>query len=128
MHTRGVGDCTVMERWVGLLILQLLSHFLFSFSVSLWHLYFTNWYIVFFSCQAFTYSVSSTTWFLLQVILTTLLKAYVRGGLFGKSREILTELEALGYAKDEVRLIPLSRALHSESYFHYVRENFLVDC
>lgn len=38
----------------------------------------------------------------LQVILTTLLKAYVRGGLFEQSRELLTELEALGYAEDEV--------------------------
>ena len=39
-----------------------------------------------------------------QVILTTLLKVYVRGGLFEKSRELLTELEALGYAEDEVNL------------------------
>lgn len=37
-----------------------------------------------------------------QVILTTLLKVYVRGGLFDKSRELLAELELLGHAKDEV--------------------------
>lgn len=37
-----------------------------------------------------------------QVILTTLLKVYVRGGLFEKSRELLGELEALGYAEEEV--------------------------
>lgn len=36
------------------------------------------------------------------MILTTLLKAYVRGGLFEKSKELLAELEALGYAEDEV--------------------------
>lgn len=37
-----------------------------------------------------------------QVILTTLLKVYVRGGLFEKSQELLAELETLGYAEDEV--------------------------
>ncbi|CAL5358425.1 unnamed protein product [Camellia sinensis] len=37
-----------------------------------------------------------------RVMLTTLLKVYVRGGLFEKSRELLTELEALGYAEDEM--------------------------
>ncbi|CAI0375804.1 unnamed protein product [Linum tenue] len=35
------------------------------------------------------------------VILTTLLKVYMRGGLFKKSRELLSQLESLGYAKDE---------------------------
>lgn len=38
----------------------------------------------------------------LQVILTTLLKVYARGSLFEKSRDLLAELEALGYAEDEV--------------------------
>lgn len=38
----------------------------------------------------------------MQVILTTLLKVYVRGELFEKSRELLVELESLGYAEDEV--------------------------
>lgn len=38
----------------------------------------------------------------LQVIYTTLLKVYVKGGLFEKSKELLKELEALGYAEDEV--------------------------
>jgi len=38
----------------------------------------------------------------LQVILTTLLKVYVKGGLFEKSRELLAELKSLGYAEDEV--------------------------
>lgn len=38
----------------------------------------------------------------MQVILTTLLKVYVRGGLFEKSRELLDKLESLGYAEDEV--------------------------
>lgn len=38
----------------------------------------------------------------LQVILTTLLKVYARGGLFEKSKELLAELEFLGYAEDEV--------------------------
>ncbi|XP_058007045.1 pentatricopeptide repeat-containing protein At1g10910, chloroplastic [Hevea brasiliensis] len=37
-----------------------------------------------------------------KVIRTTLLKVYVRGGLFEKSRELLLELEALGYAEDEM--------------------------
>jgi len=40
----------------------------------------------------------------LQVILTTLLKVYSKGGLFEKSRELLAELEALGYAEDEVHI------------------------
>lgn len=35
-------------------------------------------------------------------MLTTLLKVYVRGGLFERSRELLAELDALGYAEDEV--------------------------
>lgn len=39
-----------------------------------------------------------------QVMLTTLLKVYVRGGVFEKSRELLAELEAMGYAHDEVLL------------------------
>lgn len=43
----------------------------------------------------------------LQVVLTTLLKVYVRGGLFEKSRELLSELEALGYAEEEVKSDPL---------------------
>ena len=38
----------------------------------------------------------------MQVSLTTLLKVYVRGGLFDKSKKLLAELEALGYAEDEV--------------------------
>ncbi|XWS54889.1 hypothetical protein CRYUN_Cryun10bG0128500 [Craigia yunnanensis] len=37
-----------------------------------------------------------------KVILTTLLKVYVRGGLFEKSRKLLAELETLGYAEDEM--------------------------
>lgn len=41
----------------------------------------------------------------MQVILTTLLKVYVKGGLFEKSRELLAELESLGYANDEVNLL-----------------------
>lgn len=44
----------------------------------------------------------------LQVILTTLLKVYVRGGLFEKSRDLLSELEAMGYADDEVLLCFIS--------------------
>lgn len=39
---------------------------------------------------------------MLQVILTTLLKVYVRGGLFEKSRDLLAELETMGYADEEV--------------------------
>lgn len=35
-------------------------------------------------------------------MLTTLLKVYVKGDLFEKSRELLVELEALGYAEDEM--------------------------
>lgn len=35
---------------------------------------------------------------------TTLLKVYVRGGLFEKSRELLVKLESLGYAQEEVPL------------------------
>lgn len=41
----------------------------------------------------------------LQIILTTLLKVYVRGGLFEKSRELLVELESSDYAEDEVIVI-----------------------
>lgn len=39
----------------------------------------------------------------LQVIYVTLLKVYVKGGLFDKSKDLLKELEALGLADDEVR-------------------------
>ena len=42
----------------------------------------------------------------MQVILTTLLKVYVRGGLFEKSKELLTELEAMGFAENEVNSCP----------------------
>uniref|UniRef100_A0A6N2MLE6 Uncharacterized protein n=1 Tax=Salix viminalis TaxID=40686 RepID=A0A6N2MLE6_SALVM len=35
------------------------------------------------------------------VILTTLLKVHVRGGLFEKSRDLLIELDTLGFAKKE---------------------------
>ena len=41
----------------------------------------------------------------LQVILTTLLKVYVRGGLFEKSRELLAELGTLGYADEELHYL-----------------------
>lgn len=41
----------------------------------------------------------------LQVVYTTLLKVYVKGGLFEKSKELLKELEAFGYAKDEVTFL-----------------------
>lgn len=37
-------------------------------------------------------------------MLTTLLKVYVRGGLFEKSRELLVKLEAMGFAQEEVPL------------------------
>uniref|UniRef100_A0A6N2MLI2 Pentacotripeptide-repeat region of PRORP domain-containing protein n=1 Tax=Salix viminalis TaxID=40686 RepID=A0A6N2MLI2_SALVM len=36
------------------------------------------------------------------VILTTLLKVHVRGGLFEKSRDLLIELDTLGFAKKEM--------------------------
>lgn len=49
---------------------------------------------------------------LFQVILTTLLKVYVRAGLFEKSRELLDELQDLGYAEDEVT--------ESTSYIYFV--------
>ena len=39
----------------------------------------------------------------LQVILTTLLKVYSKGGIFEKAKELLTELEASGFAQDEVK-------------------------
>lgn len=39
----------------------------------------------------------------MQVILTTLLKVYSKGGLFEKAKELLTELEASGFAQDEVK-------------------------
>lgn len=39
---------------------------------------------------------------ILQVTLTTLLKVYARGHLFEKSQKLLSELETLGYAEDEV--------------------------
>jgi len=46
----------------------------------------------------------SITFIYLQVILTTLLKVYAKGGLFEKSWELLAELEASGYAEDEVHI------------------------
>ncbi|KAL6608134.1 hypothetical protein ACP70R_041197 [Stipagrostis hirtigluma subsp. patula] len=38
----------------------------------------------------------------LHVMLTTLLKVYSKGGLFEKAKELLTELEASGFAQDEM--------------------------
>lgn len=38
----------------------------------------------------------------LQVMMTTLLKVYIKGGLFDRSRELLSELESAGYAENEV--------------------------
>ncbi|XP_034197905.1 pentatricopeptide repeat-containing protein At1g10910, chloroplastic isoform X3 [Prunus dulcis] len=52
------------------------------------------------------------------VILTTLLKVYVRGGLFEKSRELLAELEALGYAEDEMPYCLLMDALAKAGRIH----------
>lgn len=34
--------------------------------------------------------------------MTTLLKVYIKGGLFDRSRELLSELESAGYAENEV--------------------------
>lgn len=34
--------------------------------------------------------------------MTTLLKVYIKGGLFERSRELLSELESAGYAENEV--------------------------
>lgn len=36
--------------------------------------------------------------------MTTLLKVYIKGGLFERSRELLSELESAGYAENEVKL------------------------
>lgn len=36
--------------------------------------------------------------------MTTLLKVYIKGGLFDRSRELLSELESVGYAENEVKL------------------------
>ncbi|PWA47801.1 pentatricopeptide repeat (PPR) superfamily protein [Artemisia annua] len=47
----------------------------------------------------------------LQVLMTTLLKVYVRGRLFEKARELLTELEVLGYAEEEMPYCLLMDAL-----------------
>lgn len=38
----------------------------------------------------------------MQVMMTTLLKVYIKGGLFERSRELLSELESAGYAENEV--------------------------
>jgi pentatricopeptide repeat protein len=51
-----------------------------------------------------------------QVILTTLLKVYVRGGLFEKSRDLLSELETMGYADEEVH------------YFLWLCIIIIIDC
>jgi pentatricopeptide repeat protein len=49
----------------------------------------------------------------LQVILTTLLKVYSKGGLFDKAKELLTELEASGFAQDEVKhVVSYTEVLH----------------
>uniref|UniRef100_A0A164U0V3 Pentacotripeptide-repeat region of PRORP domain-containing protein n=1 Tax=Daucus carota subsp. sativus TaxID=79200 RepID=A0A164U0V3_DAUCS len=37
-----------------------------------------------------------------QVILTSLLKVYVKGGLFDKARELLNDLDAAGHAQNEI--------------------------
>jgi pentatricopeptide repeat protein len=36
-------------------------------------------------------------------MLTTLLKVYSKGGLFDKAKDLLIELEASGFAQDEVK-------------------------
>jgi pentatricopeptide repeat protein len=36
-------------------------------------------------------------------MLTTLLKVYSKGGIFEKAKDLLAELEALGFAQDEVK-------------------------
>ncbi|XP_076926285.1 pentatricopeptide repeat-containing protein At1g10910, chloroplastic-like isoform X1 [Bidens hawaiensis] len=48
---------------------------------------------------------------MLQVVLTTMLKVYVRGGLFDKAHVLLNELEALGYAEEEMPYCLLMDAL-----------------
>ncbi|KAI7990752.1 Pentatricopeptide repeat-containing protein [Camellia lanceoleosa] len=58
------------------------------------------------------------------VMLTTLLKVYVRGGLFEKSRELLTELEALGYAEDEMPYCLLMDGLAKAGQIHEAKSVF----
>lgn len=38
-------------------------------------------------------------------MLNTLLKVYSRSGIFEKAKELLTELEASGFAQDEVKYV-----------------------
>jgi len=56
----------------------------------------------------------------LQVILTTLLKVYVRGGLFEKSRDLLVELDTLGFAKDEVNEAQTDIFMSDQSRIFYL--------
>ena len=60
-------------------------------------------FIVLWNRHIFSIMFSNATF--LQVILTTLLKVYVRGGLFEKSRELINKLDKLGYAEDEVYIL-----------------------
>ncbi|CAN1143463.1 Pentatricopeptide repeat-containing protein At1g10910, chloroplastic, partial [Linum perenne] len=58
------------------------------------------------------------------VILTTLLKVYVRGGFFEKSRELLSQLESLGYAKDEMPYCLLMDGLAKTGHIDEARSIF----
>lgn len=56
---------------------------------------------------------------ILQVFLTTLLKVYVRGTLFEKSRSLLLKLESLGFAEDEV-------PIYDQKHFLWIFSHILL--
>jgi pentatricopeptide repeat protein len=55
-----------------------------------------------------------------QVILTTLLKVYSKGGLFDKAKELLIELEASGFAQDEVKHMVLHTKLFMSLLYGHI--------
>ena len=53
-------------------------------------------------------------------MLTTQLKVYVRGRLFEKSRDLLVELDTLGFAKDEVNKAQTDMFMSHQSCIFYL--------
>lgn len=82
-------------------------------------------YMVFLFCQQINYSLNLwhpclSFWKCLQVMLTTQLKVYVRGRLFEKSRDLLVELDTLGFAKDEVNKAQTDMFMSHQSCIFYL--------
>ncbi|KAJ6412821.1 hypothetical protein OIU84_005800 [Salix udensis] len=98
-------DCKLLPKepqvikehlWTATLLDCLIHYFTRLFYLD----YNTNLYSSHYFTEAFYGSGFSDSELML-VILTTLLKVHVRGGLFEKSRDLLIELDTLGFAKKE---------------------------